>query len=414
MAAAGVVYAGTLATVDVADDEALGSRGQRPGHSTPDVAAEDSQAQGDHSASRSAGNSPTGPADRDGYIPTFFDGRGGISGVEFTPEQREAIVREALSRGMSKEEAHELAYGFRPGDEDDGDGAYVLADGEVYRHLTPAEDADFTAASDGVEAPSAESYIAVASLDKKVVAQDGRAKSAAPAAEGSKSALGRKAPSQTGSAGTTAKKRTTPKKPKSGIKDTIKGAVKQVVPDPIEDAVKSLPDGLMPFRMFMADISAPGTQPQFTVYALDMDRDDDVEALQITAKAQVSESVAVTAEVVAPVEKSPEAPPCLVEVTLTDPTTDEVIADPAPVVVHNPEDVSQAAIGEIVDTVVDATQVEAKAESNEIPAQDVSTVVEAQGEAPTDQPAPSEPDAQPVDPPAARQEDADSTFTLAS
>ncbi|WP_189985754.1 hypothetical protein [Streptomyces capoamus] len=45
-----------------------------------------------------------------------------------------------------------------------------------------------------------------------------------------------------------------------------------------------------------------------------------------------------------------------------------MIADPAPVVVHNPEEVSQAAIGEIVDTVVDATQVEAKAESTEIPA----------------------------------------------
>lgn len=415
MAAAGIVYAGTLATVDVADDETPGNRGQRPGHSVPDVAAEDSQSQGGEAAARNAGNGSTRPAESDGYIPTFFDGHGGISGVEFTPEQREAIVRQALSRGMTQEEAHELAYGFRPGDEDDGDddGAYVLVDGEVYRHLTPAEDADFTAASDGVEAPDADSYIAAASLDKKVVAQDGRAKGAAPAVRGSKAA-----PGKSGSAGTTRKKASKPKKKaKSGIKDSIKGAVKQVVPDPIEDAVKSLPDGLVPFRTFMADISLPGTEPQFTVYALDMDRDADVEALQVTATAQVSESVTVTADVVAPIEESSEAPPCMVEVTLTDPTTNEVIADPAPVVVENPQEVSQAAIGEIVDTVVDATQVEAKGEAaSEVTSEDLTTVVEAQDEAGVEQPAPSDPTPlQPVDAaPAVKEESADSAFGLAS
>ncbi|WP_328626919.1 hypothetical protein OHA88_23290 [Streptomyces sp. NBC_00353] len=46
----------------------------------------------------------------------------------------------------------------------------------------------------------------------------------------------------------------------------------------------------------------------------------------------------------------------MVAVTLTDPATDEVIAASEPVVVDSPRDVSQAAIGEIVDTVVDAAE----------------------------------------------------------
>jgi hypothetical protein len=56
----------------------------------------------------------------------------------------------------------------------------------------------------------------------------------------------------------------------------------------------------------------------------------------------MSESVTVIAEVVAPVGKSAEAPPCIVEVTLTDPTTDLVIADPEPVIVENPQEVSHS------------------------------------------------------------------------
>nr|WTB32642.1 hypothetical protein OG781_27030 [Streptomyces sp. NBC_00830] len=39
----------------------------------------------------------------------------------------------------------------------------------------------------------------------------------------------------------------------------------------------------------------------------------------------------------------------MVAVTLTDPAADEVIAASEPVVVDSPQDVSQAAIGEIVD-----------------------------------------------------------------
>ncbi|MFF3055826.1 hypothetical protein [Streptomyces sp. NPDC057909] len=74
----------------------------------------------------------------------------------------------------------------------------------------------------------------------------------------------------------------------------------------------------------------------------------------------------------------------MVAVTLTDPATDEVIAASEPVVVDSPQDVSQAAIGEIVDTVVDAAESSGPSASDAIPSEDVAIVEEAQKEAPTE------------------------------
>ncbi|KUP96413.1 hypothetical protein AC529_12410 [Thermobifida cellulosilytica TB100] len=380
MAAAATVYTGTLATVDVSDDEATSSK-RRPTHSVPDVTPGDGQDLAQRAAPQNPEKKPSNGSavlPEDDYIPTFFDGHGGIAGVEFTEEQRQALVEEAVRRGMTEAEARELAYGSDNAEQVDDAGAYIRASGTLYRHLSPDEEASYEPTADNPDAGNPEGNV--------------RARS--------KVTPGQKSPKDSkdkahGSAGSSTKKTSKPqKKAKSGIKDTIKGAVKQVVPDPIEDAVKSLPDGLVPFRTFMADISLPGTEPQFTVYALDTDRDADVEALQITATTQMSESVTVIAEVVAPVGKSAEAPPCIVEVTLTDPTTDVVIADPEPVIVENPQEVSQAAIGEIVNTVVEAAQ-------DDTPAERQTT--------------PSEPEALPVDPnPAARNEGAESQFALAS
>lgn len=48
---------------------------------------------------------------KEGYVPTYFDGRGGIAGIPLTEEQRQAVVKEALRRGVSAEDAHALAYG---------------------------------------------------------------------------------------------------------------------------------------------------------------------------------------------------------------------------------------------------------------------------------------------------------------
>lgn len=379
MAAAATVYTGTLATVDVADGEATSSK-RRPTRSVPDVTPGNGRDLAQQAAPQNRGRASNGSAvlPEDDYIPTFFDGHGGIAGVEFTQEQGRALVKEAVRRGMTEAEAHELAYGSDNAEQVDDDGAYIRASGSLYRHLSPVEEASYEPTADNPDAGKA-------SKDSKGKVH--------------------------GSAGSSTKDTSKPqKKAKNGIKDTIKGAVKQA-PDPVEDAVKSLPDGLVPFRTFMADISLPGTEPEFTVYALDTDRDSEVEALQVTATTQVSESVAVTADLVAPVEKSPEAPLCMVEVTLTDPTTYEVIADPVPVVVHSPEEVSQAAIGEIVDSVVGATQAEGKAESTEVPVEEVTTVVEAEGQGPANQGEPKD-TASPS--PVAREEDVKLGLALAS
>jgi hypothetical protein len=74
----------------------------------------------------------------------------------------------------------------------------------------------------------------------------------------------------------------------------------------------------------------------------------------------------------------------VVAVTLTDPATDEVIAASEPVVVDSPQDVSQAAIGEIVDTVVDAAENGGSSAGDAIPSEDVAIVEEARKEAPTE------------------------------
>ncbi|MFE7237484.1 hypothetical protein [Streptomyces sp. NPDC057582] len=72
----------------------------------------------------------------------------------------------------------------------------------------------------------------------------------------------------------------------------------------------------------------------------------------------------------------------MVAVTLTDPATDEVIAASEPVVVDSPQDVSQAAIGEIVDTGVDAAENSGSSASDAIPSEDGAIVEEK--EAPTE------------------------------
>jgi hypothetical protein len=394
-----VIYGGTLAVAN-GEDEVSAKKRQQPSHSAADVAAEDPQDTAQSAADSEDSGTP------DDYIPTFFDGHGGIAGVELTQEQRDALVKEAIRRGMTGEEARELAYGADNVGEDEysDDEVYYLASGKLYRQLSPYEAASFDSSSQSESGTDRAAGGAkdnqAASESKKTTTKSDNAKSNKKSDEGESS-----------------KTKSTPPEEDKSFKDAVEDSVREVVPDPIEDAVESLPDGLSPFRMFMTDISLPGTEPEYTVVTLDVDHDDVVEALRVTATAQVSESMTVTAEVVAPVEESPEAPPCTVAVTLTDPATDEVISAPEPVVVDDPQDVSQAAIGAIVDTVVDAAQSETSATA-EIPIEAVSTVAEAQDEAeaaaPVDEPEPSEPETVDNLGVTAREEEVESSLALAS
>ncbi|WP_282703793.1 hypothetical protein [Streptomyces sp. CC219B] len=359
MVAAAVAYGGGLAVMQPghqADHETAIRKGAQPSNSAPDIHPE---GRGVEPVEMSREKAREG-----GYVPSFFDGRGGVAGVEFTPEQRRAIIREALSRGMDLGEAHDLAYGDDGGADDDQ--TYVLADGDLYRHVAPAEAAVHRSgvgqqegASAGAQQPNA----------------------APPVGEGDpKGKQGPKAPEGNGKDKDKTPKAGTPRREdkEMGVLDTLGEEVKKVVPDPIEDAVEVL----TPFRAFMADISQPGAEPTFEVKHLDLNGDKSVDAVYITARSQVSDSVAVTAEVVAPIDGATEHP-CVIAVTLTDPATSEVILPAEPVLVDDPESISRAAIGEVVDAVVGANKVDDPADpATTVTDEEVSTVVDAQSEDP--------------------------------
>ncbi|MER7787388.1 hypothetical protein [Streptomyces sp. NPDC097640] len=259
-----------------------------------------------------------------GYVPTYFDGRGGIAGVPLTEEQRQAIMKEAIRRGLSKEDAHALAYGendefTKPAQpvkpdavEKGGGGTEILASGPLYREVAPSEerkpaDSDRQA---GRNAPSVREHHGKKSEDP---AQD------------------------------TGKEGEEPKGTLGKLGDTVREAV----PDPVEDLV----DTLMPFRSYMVVISQPGTVPTFDV------SEPDVEGVvTVTAESQVTDTMTVTVEVTAPVEATPDAPPCVVSVTVTDPQTDEVMVPTDTETVDSAGEVPRVAIGEVVEAVVSAAE----------------------------------------------------------
>ncbi|MFD9424650.1 MULTISPECIES: hypothetical protein [unclassified Streptomyces] len=89
---------------------------------------------------------------------TVFDGAGGVAGVPFTDEQRKAIVKESMRRGLSEADAYALAYGDDAKVQIHEDGTVtvdtrevVLANGPVYRKAKEATSAD----EKGIETQSA-------------------------------------------------------------------------------------------------------------------------------------------------------------------------------------------------------------------------------------------------------------------
>ncbi|KOG26848.1 hypothetical protein [Streptomyces viridochromogenes] len=374
MLATALVYGGSLAVVQSGGDTGAAQRAEA-GRSAPDAGAGESE----------ASQAETAPDD---YVPTFFDGRGGIAGVEFTAAQREAIIREALSRGLTLKEARELAYGEEQGKDDAR--TYVVAGGDVYRQVAPAEEVSYDeASSESGKADAQEAGSRKAPSDNGKASKEKGNKPAAKEDKGDGKA--------TGKADDEADK---------GLVDVLGDTVKDVVPDPIEDVVESLPDELTPFRTFMADISQPGMSTTFDVQQLDTNGDEAADAVYVAATAQVSDSMVVMAEVVTPIEESPDAHPRIVAVTVTDPATNEVLAAPEPIVVDDPQSVSQAAIGEVVNTVVEVAQPQAESLPGD-ESEEVATVTEAQEDA-QDQASVEQPQPESSETPAsaAREEDA--------
>ncbi|MGC4928115.1 hypothetical protein [Streptomyces sp. DT117] len=250
-------------------------------------------------------------------MPTFFDGRGGVAGVQLTAEQRRAVTREALRRGMTDEQARELAYGnadpeaggqadMRPmgvGEE------RVLARAPLYREVAPQE---------------------------KVTAGRGATDREPAPMKGPEAEPGeRKTEAQKGD-----------ERPEGQQK--ITDHLDEIMPDPLEEAL----GGLLPFRLWMAQICEPGAEPSWTV-----EHDIDQGTVTVTAESQMTDRSKVTAEVVVPVAAGggaeSDATP-VVTVTVTDPRTDEVLVVSSPQVAEGPHDVTRVAIGEVVEAVLDA------------------------------------------------------------
>ncbi|MEU3709051.1 hypothetical protein [Streptomyces catenulae] len=261
-----------------------------------------------------------------GYIPTYFDGHGGIAGVPMTDEQRKALSKEAVRRGMSKSDADALAYG----DELPEGAAASEAEGRtgqgnaptamLYREVAPSEGTDRAAVAD----------------------EEGKADRKAPAAPSRAEKLD---PRATANAGPTADKR-------RGGEESVGEIIKHEIGELLPESVKDLVDHLAPFRSYMAAISQPGTEAIWEVSEPHRTTGD----VTIEATSQVSESISVSVEVTASdsVKRGAEVGPS-VSVTVTDPATDEVLVEPEPEQVDVPEDASRVAIGSVVEAVVAAS-----------------------------------------------------------
>ncbi|MET9642471.1 hypothetical protein [Streptomyces syringium] len=334
--ATAVVFTGTMAVAR----EDHGQAARRPplaaapdhGPAEADVPGKDVEM--DEGAVPSKGQPQPAPVfsedERDGYVPTYFDGHGGIAGVPLTEEQRRAVVAEAMRRGMSEEAAHDLAYGE---DSEAGGEDTVLADGNgrqpVYRKIAPTE-VDHAS----VEAPARSA---------------GGAKPGNQARREGAGTQGRRDERQVG--GEKEQDRT-PKKDerreKPSVADVFEQQLKDQIPDPIEDVLGPL----NPFRAFLTDLSMYGVDVELEV----SEPDPVTDTVTVTGSTTVSDDVAVTVEAKVPVEepRPGERKPCTITTTVTHPETG-VVKSESTAIVHDPDDVPRVAVNEVVDAVLEAS-----------------------------------------------------------
>lgn len=307
--ATAVVFTGTFSVAQTAD-ESVAAKG--PAEALPDA---------DPDAGDVYRRKP-----KQGYVPTYFDGRGGIAGVQLTEEQRAAVVKEALRRGVSAEDAHSLAYGESNVSTPDAEpeaksptfgGSTVLAAGPVYREIAPAEMGKSGDGSGG-EGPlsNGDGSSAPQTYGRRDAEKPGKEESGKPQSK--------------------------------GFKENLKRSADAILPDAIEGPVEDLVGRLLPFKSYMKAISAPGSAPTFMV----SEPEDGM--VTVTAESKMTDSMIVTVEVKAPVEETPDAPPSTVSVTVTDPQTDTVTVATETQTIEGHDDIPRVAIGEVVEAVVTA------------------------------------------------------------
>ena len=254
-------------------------------------------------------------------MPTFFDGRGGVAGAELTEEQRQTVIKEALHRGMTEEQAHELAYG-----EDEPSGT-VQAKPQAPT-VTPPKDAD---AAKTLLLASGPFYRQVAPEERDEVEKAKKKHRDAAHASGSRRDGKLSATSGGG----------------EGKDKKLTDQLDAVIPDPLEEVVGDL----LPFRLWMAQVADPETEQTWNV-----DHDLEEGTVTVTAESQMSDHIVVTAEIVAPSSPGERKNDPTVTVAVTDPTTDDVLVEPKTESATVTEDLPRVAIGEVVEAVIEAQQ----------------------------------------------------------
>ncbi|MFD6336545.1 hypothetical protein [Streptomyces sp. NPDC060131] len=289
-----------------------------------------------------------------GYNSTYFDGAGGVAGIPLTEEQRAALIKEAERRGMSEGDAYALAYGDGSEVRRTPDGKplvdtshVVLPQGPIFKRLTQSEQEQqsLTPANKPATTPQA-----AAQPGRHPTAQrqkpEPRPKPKLEGATRAKPEPGRK----TGEEGAN---RPMPYY-EDGRVDTdgnspelnaLSDDLHDFLPDPLDEMLSAL----MPFSAWIGDLSAPGTSPDISV------QPDSDGGVTMTAVAQVSDDLTVTAHVVAPPSDDEHTPDPTVTVTVTDSQTGEVLSKSEPQVAESLEDVPRVAIGEVVDAVISAS-----------------------------------------------------------
>ncbi|MEU5902121.1 hypothetical protein [Streptomyces venezuelae] len=332
--ATAVVFTGTMAVVEDGHGQAAK---RTPFAAVPDHGPTEADMPGNNvetgeEAVPSKGQAQPAPVfsgdERDGYVPTYFDGHGGIAGVPLTEEQCRAVVAEAMRRGMPKEAAHDLAYGA---DSETVGEDTVLADGgarqPVYRKVAPTE---VDHASVDAPARSAGGGKPVNQGRREGAGTQGRRDEERQAGDGK----GQGRPPE--------------KREKPSVADVFEQELKDQIPDPIEDVLGPF----NPFRAFLADLSMYGADVELEV----SEPDPVTDTVTVTGSTTVSDDVAVTVEAEVPVEESRpgERKPCTITTTVKHPETG-VVKSESTAIVHDPDDVPRVAVNEVVDAVLEAS-----------------------------------------------------------
>ncbi|WP_089224258.1 hypothetical protein [Actinacidiphila glaucinigra] len=277
-----------------------------------------------------------------GYMPTYLDGSGGIAGIPLTEDQREALIQEAQRRGIPQAEAYALAYGdgakitVTPDGEVSVDtSGVVVPNGPMYTLLSPAAPpanlADSVEHIFNIQAAPKTPQLPLAPKEPGKKGKHGPHK-------GHDNPKGKPPKGATPRGGT-------PYYESSGTNpyDDRGSVVKNVLPPVLGDVIDVLPG----FRQWLGDVSGDASNVETTITQAG-------DRIMITVAATISPDLTVTTVIEAPANPRQASDGLVVTTVVTNPDTGEEIARTDPQEIHDTEQATGVAIGQVVEAVIDA------------------------------------------------------------